>query len=82
MSTAGYDVVIMAVTPGSARSGARDCLAMKFSIRASELHEQIYAYPTFASDIKHMLGHIEPYSPPLSTQQPTGISRNKSFARC
>lgn len=32
-------------------------LAMKFGIRASELREHIYAYPTFASDIKHMLGH-------------------------
>jgi glutathione reductase (NADPH) len=31
-------------------------LAMKFGIRASELREHIYAYPTFASDIKHMLG--------------------------
>jgi glutathione reductase (NADPH) len=29
---------------------------MKFSIRAGELREHIYAYPTFASDIKHMLG--------------------------
>jgi glutathione reductase (NADPH) len=32
-------------------------LAMKFDIRASELREHIYAYPTFASDIKHMIGH-------------------------
>ncbi|MGY3487100.1 glutathione reductase (NADPH) [Bradyrhizobium sp. USDA 4011] len=32
-------------------------LAMKFGIRASELREHIYAYPTYASDIKHMLGH-------------------------
>ena len=32
-------------------------LAMKFGIRASEIREHIYAYPTFASDIKHMLGH-------------------------
>jgi glutathione reductase (NADPH) len=32
-------------------------LAIKFGIRASELREHIYAYPTFASDIKHMLGH-------------------------
>ncbi|WP_338692290.1 NAD(P)/FAD-dependent oxidoreductase [Bradyrhizobium sp. 26S5] len=32
-------------------------LAMKFGIRASELREHVYAYPTFASDIKHMLGH-------------------------
>jgi len=32
-------------------------LAMKFGISASTLREHIYAYPTFASDIKHMLGH-------------------------
>jgi glutathione reductase (NADPH) len=32
-------------------------LAMKFGISASPLREHIYAYPTFASDIKHMLGH-------------------------
>jgi glutathione reductase (NADPH) len=32
-------------------------LAMRFGIRAHELREHIYAYPTFASDIKHMLGH-------------------------
>ena len=32
-------------------------LAMKFGISASALREHIYAYPTFASDIKHILGH-------------------------
>jgi len=32
-------------------------LAMKFGICARELREHIYAYPTFASDIKHTLGH-------------------------
>jgi glutathione reductase (NADPH) len=32
-------------------------LAMKFGISASALREHVYAYPTFASDIKHMLGH-------------------------
>jgi glutathione reductase (NADPH) len=32
-------------------------LAMKSGISASALREHIYAYPTFASDIKHMLGH-------------------------
>ena len=32
-------------------------LAMKFGISASTLREHIYAYPTFASDIKHILGH-------------------------
>jgi len=32
-------------------------LAMRFGITASQIRENIYAYPTFASDIKHMLGH-------------------------
>jgi glutathione reductase (NADPH) len=32
-------------------------LAIKFGITACELREQIYAYPTFSADIKHMLGH-------------------------
>jgi glutathione reductase (NADPH) len=32
-------------------------LAMRFSITASQIRENIYAYPTFSSDIKHMLGH-------------------------
>jgi glutathione reductase (NADPH) len=32
-------------------------LAMKFGISASALREHVYAYPTFASDIKHILGH-------------------------
>ena len=32
-------------------------LAMTFGISASTLREHIYAYPTFASDIKHMFGH-------------------------
>jgi len=32
-------------------------LAMRFNITASQIRENIYAYPTFASDIKHMLGH-------------------------
>ena len=32
-------------------------LAIKFGITARELREQVYAYPTFAADIKHMLGH-------------------------
>lgn len=33
-------------------------LAMRFGITASQIRENIYAYPTFASDIKHMLGHV------------------------
>jgi glutathione reductase (NADPH) len=32
-------------------------LAMKFGVSASALREHVYTYPTFASDIKHMLGH-------------------------
>jgi len=32
-------------------------LAMRFGITATQIRENIYAYPTFASDIKHMLGH-------------------------
>jgi glutathione reductase (NADPH) len=32
-------------------------LATKFGVSASALREHVYTYPTFASDIKHMLGH-------------------------
>lgn len=32
-------------------------IAMRFGITATQLRENIYAYPTFGSDIKHMLGH-------------------------
>jgi len=32
-------------------------LAMRFGITATQIRENVYAYPTFASDIKHMLGH-------------------------
>ena len=32
-------------------------LAIRFGITASQIRENIYAYPTFSSDIKHMLGH-------------------------
>ncbi len=32
-------------------------LAMRFGITAAQIRENVYAYPTFASDIKHMLGH-------------------------
>lgn len=32
-------------------------LAMRFGITASQIRENIFAYPTFSSDIKHMLGH-------------------------
>jgi len=30
-------------------------LAMRFGITASQIKDNIYAYPTFSSDIKHML---------------------------
>jgi glutathione reductase (NADPH) len=32
-------------------------LAMRFGITARQIRENVYAYPTFASDLKHMLGH-------------------------
>lgn len=32
-------------------------LAMRFGITARQLRENVYAYPTFSSDLKHMLGH-------------------------
>ena len=32
-------------------------LAIKFGITAKQLRENVYAYPTFSADIKHMLGH-------------------------
>jgi glutathione reductase (NADPH) len=32
-------------------------LAMRFGITATQIRENIYAYPTFSSDLKHMLGH-------------------------
>lgn len=32
-------------------------LAMRFGITATQIRENVYAYPTFASDIKNMLGH-------------------------
>jgi glutathione reductase (NADPH) len=32
-------------------------LAMRFGITASLVRDNVYAYPTFSSDIKHMLGH-------------------------
>ena len=33
-------------------------LAIKFGITAHQLKEQVYAYPTFSGDIKHMMGHV------------------------
>ncbi|MCA6117566.1 NAD(P)/FAD-dependent oxidoreductase [Bradyrhizobium sp. WSM 1738] len=32
-------------------------LAMRFGITASQIRGNVYAYPTFSSDLKHMLGH-------------------------
>jgi glutathione reductase (NADPH) len=32
-------------------------LATRFGITASQIRDNICAYPTFASDIKHMPGH-------------------------
>jgi glutathione reductase (NADPH) len=31
--------------------------AMRFGITASQIKENVYAYPTFSSDIRYMLGH-------------------------
>jgi glutathione reductase (NADPH) len=32
-------------------------LAMRFGITASQIRDNVYAYPTFSSDIRYMLGH-------------------------
>jgi glutathione reductase (NADPH) len=32
-------------------------LAMRFDLTAAQVRDNVYAYPTFSSDIKHMLGH-------------------------
>ena len=32
-------------------------LAMRFGITSTQIRENVFAYPTFAADIKHMLGH-------------------------
>ena len=32
-------------------------LAIKFGITAGQIRDNVYAYPTFSADIKHMLGH-------------------------
>jgi glutathione reductase (NADPH) len=32
-------------------------LAMRFGITAGQIRDNVYAYPTFSADIKHMLGH-------------------------
>jgi glutathione reductase (NADPH) len=32
-------------------------LAMRFGITAGQIRENVFAYPTFSSDIRHMLGH-------------------------
>ncbi|WOH64626.1 NAD(P)/FAD-dependent oxidoreductase [Bradyrhizobium sp. BWA-3-5] len=32
-------------------------LAMRFGVPASQIRDNIYAYPTFSSDLKHMLGY-------------------------
>ena len=33
-------------------------LAIKFGITAHQLKDNVYAYPTFSSDIRHMFGHV------------------------
>lgn len=32
-------------------------LAMRFGLTACQIRDNVYSYPTFSSDIKHMLGH-------------------------
>jgi glutathione reductase (NADPH) len=32
-------------------------LAMRFGLTAAQIRDNVYAYPTFSSEIKHMLGH-------------------------
>jgi len=32
-------------------------LALRFGLTAAQIRDNVYAYPTFSSDIKHMLGH-------------------------
>jgi len=32
-------------------------LAMRIGLTAAQIRDNVYAYPTFSSDIKHMLGH-------------------------
>jgi glutathione reductase (NADPH) len=32
-------------------------LAMRFELTADQIRDNVYSYPTFSSDIKHMLGH-------------------------
>ena len=32
-------------------------LAMRFGLTAAQIRDNVYAYPTFSSDIRHMLGH-------------------------
>jgi len=32
-------------------------LAMRFGLTAGQIRDNVYSYPTFSSDIKHMLGH-------------------------
>lgn len=33
-------------------------LAIRFGLTARQIRENLYAYPTFTADIKHMLGHV------------------------
>ena len=49
-------------------------LAMRFGLTAAQIRDNVYAYPTFSSDIKHMLGTDSAHSAALWIQKPTGIS--------
>src|SRR6516164_7561715 len=59
---AGSSVTILEAFPQLLPAMDADAVARlqaesEFGISASTLREHIYAYPTFASDIKHLLGH-------------------------
>jgi glutathione reductase (NADPH) len=53
-------------------------LALRFGITAGQIRNNVFAYPTFSSDITHMLGHASrhgaTHSVALSIPKPTGIS--------
>jgi glutathione reductase (NADPH) len=53
-------------------------LAIKVGITAKQLRDNVYAYPTFSADIKHMLGT---HSGSLSFRKTHGISRNAQLRR-
>ena len=55
-------------------------LAMRFGLTAGQIRDNVYAYPTFSSDIKHMLGHASAHSAALWIREPTGISSSRAIS--